>query len=67
MLTLALLLASAAQAGSFQYADLLRVLNDPSRSITSADDLLAQPELTKPYRAGFTAVFRSRSAQYADP
>jgi hypothetical protein len=38
-----------------------------SRKLRSIDALLAQPEFSPAFRRGFTAVFRSKSIQYADP
>ena len=59
--------APRANAGSFTFPDLVRLLEDPNRKIRTVDELLAQPELSPSFRAGFTAVFESRSLQPADP
>ena len=38
-----------------------------TRNLTTIDAVLAQPEFTNSFRRSFTAVFRSRSIQHADP
>jgi hypothetical protein len=38
-----------------------------ARQLSTIDAVLAQPELTRSFRRGFTAVFASKSIQHADP
>lgn len=66
-LTLALLAGSHVLAGSVTFADVEKIVQDPTREIRSVDDFLAQPEFSRGFLKHFTLMFASRSAQSAAP